>query len=264
MKVSIARICRYPVKGLSSEELSSVVLSVGQALPHDRRFALALPDTSFDPTKPEWLPKTKFLMLMRDEKLAQLHTRFDDGSGYLTIDREDETLLKANITEPSGKATAGNFFAEFMSDSVEGTPRVVEAAGHTFSDAQQKPNSTTYQYVSIVNLASVRALEEAAGAPVDPIRFRSNLYVDGLPAWEELDWIGSDISVGNARLSVVSQTIRCAATAVNPDTAERDLNILKILKQSFGHVCMGIYAEVTGSGEVAVGDPLHRYDDYHT
>jgi uncharacterized protein YcbX len=71
-----------------------VMLTAGQCLPHDRRFALAHAATHFDPTRPEWLPKTSFLMLMRDEKLAQLRTHFDEQSGYFTIERDGQMLLR--------------------------------------------------------------------------------------------------------------------------------------------------------------------------
>lgn len=253
---SVVRICRYPVKGLSAEDLEQVLLTAGQCLPQDRRFALAHADTQFDPASPGWLPKTSFLMLMRNEKLAQLRTRFDEQSGYFTIERDGKMVLKAEITDPSQRESINDFFADFLRDSVTGAPRVVEAPGHSFSDATQKPNSTTYKYVSLVNLASVRALEQVVRAPVDPIRFRANLYIDGLPAWSEFDWVGSEITVGCARLHIVSRIIRCAATTVNPATAERDLNVLSHLQQAFGHCHMGIYGEVVGSGEIVTGDPV--------
>ncbi|HEX5704658.1 MAG TPA: MOSC domain-containing protein [Pyrinomonadaceae bacterium] len=256
MSISVVRICRYPVKGLSVEDLERVMLTVGQCLPQDRRFALAHAATDFDPTRAAWLPKTNFLMLMRNEKLAQLRTRFDEQTGYFTIERDGQLLLKAEIADPSQRDSINEFFADFLRDSVNGTPRVVEAAGHTFSDARQKPNSTTYQYVSVVNLASIRALEQVVGVPVDPIRFRANLYIDGLPAWSEFDWVGSEITVAQARLHIVSRITRCAATTVNPATAECDLDVLIHLQQSFGHVQMGIYGEVIGSGEIVTGDTV--------
>ena len=56
-----------------------------ECLPHDRRFAIALGSTRFDPEHPEWLPKTDFIMLMRDEKLAQSQTHFDVESGVLAV-----------------------------------------------------------------------------------------------------------------------------------------------------------------------------------
>ena len=256
MAISVVRICRYPVKGLSVEDLERVMLTAGQCIPHDRRFAIAHAETHFDPTHPEWLPKTNFLMLMRNEKLAQLRTRFNERNGYFTIERDGQMLLNAKITDPSQQESISEFFADFLSDSVTGTPKVVEAIEHSFSDARQKPNSTTYQYVSIVNLASIRALEQVVQVPVDPIRFRANLYIDGLPAWTEFDWVGSEIIVGSARLQIVSRITRCAATTVNPVTAERDLDVPAYLQQSFGHCQMGIYGEVTGSGEIVIGDTV--------
>ncbi len=256
MTVSVAAIYRYPVKGLSPEPLERVALAPGENLPQDRRFAIARAATQIDPLKPEWLPKTNFFMLMRDEKLAQLRTRFDERSGLLTIERDGRRLIRARITDVAGRVLIDAFFAEFLKDSPGGPPRVVEAPGHTFSDAKQKPNSTTYKYISLVNLASIRELEKVVQVPVDPIRFRANLYLKGAPAWGELDWVGSEIMVGSARLRVVSPITRCAATAVNPATAERDLNIPGILQQEFRHNHMGVYAEVVVGGEVARDDLL--------
>ena len=92
--------------------------------------------------------------------------------------------------------------------------------------------------------------------PVDPIRFRANVYFDGATAWSEHDWIGSELSLGAARLRVISPITRCAATQVNPQSAERDLDIVAALQHSFGHINMGVYAEVLADGEIAVGDPL--------
>ena len=257
MPASILSIYRYPVKGLSAEPLDQVVLALGEGLPQDRRFALARAETRFDPDRPEWLPKTNFVMLMRDEKLALLRTRFDPLTAHLTIERDGEVVLRACITEPDGRRQVEEFVAEFLSDDLSGPPRLVEAPGHTFTDASRKPDSTTYKYVSLVNLESIRALEQTVGAAVDPIRFRANLYFDGVPAWTELAWVGSDVVVGETRLRVVSPTVRCAATMVNPITAERDLNIPAALRRAFEHIHMGIYAEVVEGGEVERGAAMN-------
>jgi MOSC domain-containing protein len=112
--------------------------------------------------------------------------------------------------------------------------------------------------VSLINRASIAALEAAMGIPVDPIRFRANIYFGGASAWCEQDWIDSGISLGAARLRVIAPITRCAATEVNPVTAERDLDIVAALGRAFGHTNMGVYAEVVAGGEVAAGDPLCR------
>jgi uncharacterized protein YcbX len=86
MTGTIAALYRYPVKGLSPEKLDRIVLSPGNCLPQDRRFAIALPSTRFDPENPQWLAKTHFVMLMRDEALALLHTRFDPETAERDLD----------------------------------------------------------------------------------------------------------------------------------------------------------------------------------
>ena len=94
MSMTVSSIFRYPIKGLSAEPLAHVGLSAGQSIPHDRRFAIARAATSIDPEKPEWLPKTQFFMLMREEKLAQLRTRFNEHTGVLVIERLGRVLFQ--------------------------------------------------------------------------------------------------------------------------------------------------------------------------
>ena len=253
---TIARIYRYPVKGLSADPLQRISLAAGRCLPQDRRFAIALPTTDFDPERPEWLSKRHFIMLMRDEKLAELQTRFDAETGVLAVERNGTPMLEASLTAPEERGTAGAFFTKFLDGIVEGPLRVVEARGHAFADARPKPNASTDQYVSLINLASIARLEAAIGAPVDPMRFRANVYFEGPPAWRELDWIGSELLIGEARLRVISPITRCAATQVNPQTAERDLDIVGALQRGFGHNLMGIYAEVVRAADIAIGGSI--------
>jgi uncharacterized protein YcbX len=256
MVTRVSAIYRYPVKGLSAEKMERVTLVPGECLPHDRRFAIALGSTVFDSQNPEWVPKTKFVMLMRDEKLALLQTGFDAETGVLTIAENGRELLRGRLTEPEGCRSVGEFCAIFLGPGIDGPLRVVEAPGHAFADARRKPNATTGQYVSLINHASIAALERAMDAAIDPLRFRANVYFDGEAAWREHDWIGAEIALGATRLRVVSPITRCAATQVNPATAERDLDISAALDRNFGHINMGIYAEVLSAGEIGTGDTL--------
>jgi uncharacterized protein len=251
---SIESIWRYPIKGLSPERLNAVTLTPGRCLPHDRRFALARADTEFDPARPEWLPKTKFVMLMREERLAALRSRFDQASERLVIEHEGSVVFDARLDEPESRAALGRFIGTFL--GLDTPPRLVEAAGHSFADARRKPNATTGQYVSLINLASLAALEAAMKATLDPLRFRANLYFDGVPAWAEMDWIERQLAIGKARLRLVAPTTRCAATEVNPVTGARDQDTLGGLERGFGHTILGIYAEVVQGGDINEGDRL--------
>jgi uncharacterized protein YcbX len=250
MSATIARICRYPVKGLNAEDLDRVELEPGLGLPHDRRFALAHAAAMFDPAAPDWLPKSNFLMLMKNERLAALEAIFDDPTGTLTIQRDGKQVSRGKVTEPLGRAMIGKFFAAYMKDECPGKPRLVEGPdGYMFSD-------TPARVLSVINLASVRDLERVVGKPVDPLRFRANLYIEGAYPWEEFHWIGEQITGGATTFTVEGRIDRCAATNVDPVSAARDLNIPKDLRRGYGHVNMGVYVAVTRGGSVAVGDAV--------
>lgn len=249
MTIAVSAIFRYPVKGLAGESLRRAELQESEGIAHDRRFALAHGSTRFDGTQPTWLPKTNFLMLMREEKLAQLRVRFTPEDGVLVLTRNGKQVVRAVVTEPLGRTLVSQFFAQFMAGAVRGSPKLVEAPGHMFSDSRQK-------LLSVVNLSSVRDLERVVRKPVASARFRANLYLEGLPAWEEFRWIGKTVSVGGARLRVVDPIERCAAINVDPETAARDMNLPLQLQRGFGHVQMGVYARVEGAGNIEVDDEM--------
>lgn len=256
MSVSINSLYRYPVKGLSAERLERIALTHGEGVPQDRRFAIARAQGSFNPQQPQWVHKSKFVMLMQDEKLAMLQSQFDENSGCLSIRCEGRDPLVVKLTEPQGQEELARFLGEFMGDLLPEQPRVVEAAGHRFFDAARKPGASTDKYVSLIGLASIRALEDVVGRPVDPLRFRANIYLEGAAAWDEQEWLHAEVQLGGARLRAIAPITRCGATAVDPKTAVRDLDIPLILKKSFGHVYMGIYAEVVEGGSITLGDEV--------
>lgn len=249
MPVTVEKIYRYPVKGLNAEGLQSALLSVGQTIKDDRRFAIAHGTTEFDANDPQWLPKNSFIMLAKNERLAQLEASFDSENQILTIFRGGKQVARGKTSDIMGQTLIGQFFAGFMAGEARGTPRLVEAPGFSFSDT---PN----RVLSIINLASVRDLERVVRRRVDPLRFRANIYIDGLEPWHERHWIDQEITLGKARLRVRSEIDRCAATNVDPETGERDLNIPLTLRKGFRHMNMGVYAEVITEGEVAEGDEV--------
>ena len=101
--VGVAALYRYPVKGLSAEPLDSVALEPGRPFPWDRAYAIENGPSGFDAHRPEWLPKSKFLMLMRDERLAKLESRFEPSSGRLTILREGKPVVAGNLDDALGR-----------------------------------------------------------------------------------------------------------------------------------------------------------------
>jgi hypothetical protein len=240
----VAALYRYPVKGLSPELLPSVELKAGETLPFDRAYAIENGGGRFDPEAPKHLPKVNFLMLMRDERLATLGTTFDEQTETLTISREGKQVARGQLTTKLGRQLIEQFIAAYMKSELRGAPKIVLAPGHSFSDVPVK-------CLHIVNLASVRDLERVVGRPVDPLRFRANIYLDGLPPWVEFQWLDKELAIGTTRLAVFKRTQRCEATNVDPVTGARDMAIPATLQRSWGHMDFGIYAKIVQGGRVA-------------
>jgi uncharacterized protein YcbX len=246
----IDAIYRYPVKGLSPEQLVRTRLSTAATLPADRIYAIENGPSGFDPAAPRYQPKARYLMLMRDERLATLRSRFDQRTGVLVIDQHGQCVARGDLGTQAGRAAIEQFFADFCAGELRGPPRLLHAPGHSFSDVASK-------VVSIINLATLAELAELLGTPVDPLRFRANLYVTGWPAWHEFELIGRQIAAGpQARLKVLKRIVRCAAVNVDPQSGSRNLTIPDDLMRRYGHADFGIYAEVLLPGEIASGDEL--------
>ncbi|MCX7308253.1 MAG: MOSC domain-containing protein [Afipia sp.] len=245
----IASIYRYPVKGLSPEQLPSVTLTPGQTLPSDRRYAIENGPSKFDPDNPKYLPKAYFLMLMRNERLAGLQTHFDDTTNVFTVRHNSREVASGDLETADGRAAVEDYFRQEFASDLKGAPKILTAPGHSFSDVSAK-------VVSIINLDSVAAIEQAAGQPIDPLRFRGNLYVDGWPGWHEFSLLGETLAIGDVKLKVKKSIVRCAAINVDPVTAERDMNLLKTMVRHFGHDDCGVYAEVVSGGTISAGDKI--------
>lgn len=245
----VQSLYRYPVKGLSPQALERTVLAVGQTIPADRLYAIENGPIGFDPKAPAYFPKQRFLMLMRNERLAALKTDYDETNHIFTVRFDGKEAAGGDLRTAEGRAAIEAFFASYCADELRGPPKILYGDGHSFSDVAKK-------VVSIINLASVAAVETVVGAPVDPLRFRANIYVAGWPAWREFELLDRTLSIGGVRLKVVKRIVRCAATNVDPQTGIRDLAIPQTLMQRFNHMDCGIYAEVIGAGEIAVGDTI--------
>ena len=250
MTAKIESLYRYPVKGLSPEPVTRATLKAGDYFPGDRLFAVENGPSGFDPAAPQHQSKIKFLMLMHNERLATLRTRYEDATSTLTIEQDGRSAVRADLATKEGRLAVEAFFRRFMPTELRGPPKLLQAEGHSFSNVPAK-------VVSVINLASVAAIGTAIGAPVHPLRFRANLYVEGWPAWHEFDLLEHEIAIGGARLKVTKRTLRCPATEVDPDTGVRDLAIPKTLMQTYGHADCGVYAQVIAGGEVAVGDAIN-------
>ncbi|MBN8899247.1 MAG: MOSC domain-containing protein [Rhodospirillales bacterium] len=245
---------RYPVKGLSAEAIEMAEVEAGGAIPWDRAFALAQGDAGFDPAAPAWRPKTNFMCQARNARIAALSTVFDPRSGQLMVRAPDGTGVSANALTEAGRAEIGAFLTGWLGEEARGTPRFHHVPGHMFSDQQSK-------VVSLINIASLRDYEAKVGARRHRRRFRANVWFSGAPAWAERDWVGQTLQLGGATVRVAKGIVRCPATQVNPETAQRDADPVAELRALYGHTELGIHAEVIEGGRFAMGDAIEILGD---
>ncbi len=244
--IELTKIVRYPVKGLSPQTLAKVELAPGATLPFDRAYAIENGKSRFDPANPKYLPKVNFLMLMRHERMAKLKTSFDDRSRELTIELEGKMVASGVLDTSEGRRAIEDFMVDYMTEELNGAPKIVHGLDHSFSDVSAK-------CLHIINLNSVRELEKLSGQTVDPLRFRANLIIDGPSAFSELDWVGQTLKSDEISLKIFKRTQRCPATNVDPQKGVRDMTIPDLLFEHLGHRDFGIYARVETGGSLKAG-----------
>jgi uncharacterized protein YcbX len=259
MTCHIAALCRFPVKALSPQPLEHAVLETGAGVQGDHGYALvhgaASRAAGGGAAVSGRLPRTSFITLSDCPTLATLRTRFIDQLHIMTVERGGRQVARGDLTQPVGRAMLEDFFSAFLKDTARGGPRfVIAKPGETFAN-HQIPG------VVLINRATVADIERVAGKPVDPLRFRANMLIDGPPPWQELDWIGKTIRItgaGSADQPVILRVRKAMpvhpAAEVNPDTGDVDLNLDKAMKQGLGHDHFGVLCEVVEGGTVTNGD----------
>jgi len=215
----VVEVWRYPVKSMAGERLDScAVTELG--LEGDRRWALIDRTPNRD---------GKWFNIKQHAPLMTYASRLVDGRPVVTAPDGTRVRLEEafrRVLEESGRPV-----------------ELRELPGANFDDSP----------VHIVNLASVEAFALEAGIELDRRRFRANLFVDEVPAEEEVSWVGRRIVAGEAELEVVDRCVRCAVITRDPDSTVATPDVLEVLVQRH-EKCMGVYCQVVRPGRVAVGD----------
>ena len=244
----ISDIWHYPVKGLGGARLERVTLQAGCLIPGDREFAITNGHVKHDQTPAGiWMKKAFFLQLMKFDVLAELDCTFDDQ--VMTIRRNGETVLSVDPSDPAGVKEFETFFDGLIGAGLDGKPRLTRITKGAYTD-------TNAPWISLGGTASVERFAEITDTAADARRFRLNIMLDTANPFEEAGLIGHTIRLGEAVLRVVEPVGRCAAIDVDPETAMRGLHYLPIMKQALGHTDLGIFAEITEGGQIAVGDRI--------
>ena len=250
----VEKLQTFPVKGLSAVAHDRVDIAPGEGFPGDRVFGFAKGNSGFDASNPKPLPKDRFLVLLEHEALAGLKTRMNPATLQFEITTQDGKNLVFDLGESDGQTRVCQFFKNLLSLSDEEAPFFAQAYPHRFTDVSVASHQMM-NAISLLNRASIEELAEKAGTYIDPARFRGNILVDGWPPFAELDLVGKQLQLGDITFEVLKRTRRCPATRVNPETAERDLDVPGLIRRYYGHMDMGVYIEARESGRLEMGAP---------
>ncbi|SLN18095.1 MOSC domain protein [Roseivivax jejudonensis] len=244
MTATVTALWRHPIKAIGREAVERVTLEAGQTMPWDRHWAVAHQKSSADGS--EWVPCGNFLRAVNIPTLMAVEADTDEARGRVTlrhVDRPEVTLDpvtdEAELLAWLQPLTAGSPFQP---------ARVVRAASRGLTDSAMPS-------ITLCNAASHADMAGRAGRELSIHRWRGNIWIDGFAPWEEFDWIGREVRIGDATLAVRERTGRCKATHADPDTGIRDIDMLGLLS-ALGHQDFSVQAEVTRSGAVAIGDTV--------
>lgn len=247
MTATLAAIWRHPIKSHGREELAEARLAEGASLPWDRHWAVAHEAARIDRANPAWVNWVNFSRGAKAPELMAIDATLDEGAARLTLRHPDRPALTFRPDDPEGERAFLDWVRPLCPPGRAQPAYIHSVAGRGMTD-------TDYPSVSLINLASNADLSARMGLDLSPLRWRANLWLDGLAPWAERGWVGRRLTLGEAELEVTEPIVRCAATTANPATGRIDADTLGALRALHGEQVFGVYARVTRGGRVRRGD----------
>jgi ferredoxin-NADP reductase/uncharacterized protein YcbX len=242
----------YPVKGWPGLVMQQAQIKVGQGLPFDR--FLAVSNGSREVPAQGWIACQAFVRMTKNPELPLFKVEFNAANEELILQARGEDFRIHYGDAQSLEAAAQTLARWFPADApyqAQLHRRCGNLGWWDHPDAE----------ISLINEASVTNLQAHTSVELSSQRFRGNLMLKGLTAWEELEWLGRIVQVGDAQLRILRPIDRCKATSLNPGTAQADVNLPALLARHVGHVYCGVYAKVIRAGRIQLDDPVHVLPD---
>ncbi len=256
--IRVKQLFTHPIKGLTPQLSTRVDLLAGHGIPGDRAFALMYDTADAQTTDPivPWKNKKSFAMQCDRPELAALACEYEASTGILTVRSEEAELLTAEANTAIGRTQISQFFSHYLTtvsdQKIEQRRLRLVGSGE---GATRYPDRN-HVHLSLVSTATLENLSQVSGQFIDSRRFRPNIVVEGISAWEEFNWIGQKFNIGTARIAIAARLPRCLNIDVHPDTGVRDLSLFSLLQKTFHHKDTGVLATVIQTGTVTLGDSL--------
>jgi uncharacterized protein YcbX len=256
----VAALYRYPVKGFTPETLDTLTVLESGRIAGDRALAFRFGDSELPETA--WSRKYGFAVLVNTPGLARLDVRLNREALRLSVHLDGRLVVEDGLDSDGRRRIAEaieSFVLALPENPLAGHPerRPLRLIGDGVTPRYQDSELGQITLHSKESIASVAQALRQGG--LDEVRFRSNIAIEGVAAWDEQDWIGRHIRIGEIRFEVLRPKVRCLATHANPQTGERDLPVMQTLVRSFQQQepTFAVALTTVGSGgDIHVGDTI--------
>ena len=257
MSISISSINYCPVKSISFQTIESCEIKKNIGIVGDRIFAFSkgldlnqaqLFEKKLEERRGKW---NKILTLKNSPYLNKYNFIFNDNE--LTLTQNNNEILTINSSEIDEYELLSNKILE-LENSLQKPLFLMKNKEIPFFDTSISNKTALTHSISLVNIRSIEDFKNKTNEEIEIQRFRGNIYVDGIEAWEERNWIGKIIKINNISFKVEKNIPRCVAINLKPNSDDNSLNLLQSLKKTFNHFDMGIYLTALDSGKINTGD----------
>jgi len=259
MSPTISSINYCPVKSISFQSIDHCEIKKNIGIVGDRIFAFSkdldqdqvkLFERNPEDRKGKW---NKILTLKNSPFLNKYNFLLKEEK--LTLTFEEKEILTIDINILSERQKLSNKILE-LENSLKEPLVLMQNKEFPFFDTTISKKVAFINSVSLLNVQSIIDFQKKIGKEIEVPRFRGNICIDGLKAWEERNWIGKIIKINDISFKVEKNIPRCVAINLKPKTDNSSLNLLQLLKKNYNHFDMGIYLTPLNDGKIKISNSI--------
>ena len=257
MSATISSINYCPVKSISFQKIKSCEIRKNIGIVGDRIFAFSkgldlnqaqLFEKKLEERRGKW---NKILTLKNSPSLNKYNFTFDNNK--LTLTQRDNEIITINSDQINEYELLSNKILE-LEKSLQNPLFFMKNKDTPFFDTSISNKTVLTHSISFLNNKSIEDFEKKMNQTIEPQRFRGNIHVDGMEAWEERNWIGKIIEINNISFKVEKNIPRCVAINLKPNSDDNSFDLLKSLKKTYNHFDMGVYLTALDNGQLNIGN----------
>ena len=259
MSPTISSINYCPVKSISFQSIDHCEIKKNIGILGDRIFAFSknldqnqvkLFERNPEDRKGKW---NKILTLKNSPFLNKYNFLLKEEK--LTLTFKEKEILTVDVNISSERQKLSNKIIE-LENSLKEPIVLMKNKDFPFFDTTISKKLDFINSVSLINVQSIIDFQKKIGKEIEVPRFRGNICIDGLKAWEERNWIGKIIKINDISFKVEKNIPRCVAINLKPKTDNNSLNLLHSLKKTYNHFDMGIYLTPLNDGKIKISDTV--------